>query len=86
MSKGQLVVFIPSLGDVRRPCRGLEKYCPPVLQRFYGCRCFHKKDGVPVVAFFFFFLDLEDRGVVFLLFIEKKKTIISERVTCYERI
>ena len=29
------VLFIPSLVRVRRPCRGLEKFFPPVLQRCY---------------------------------------------------
>ena len=31
------VLFTPSLGRVRRPCRGLEKFFQPVLQRCYGC-------------------------------------------------
>ena len=30
-------MFIPSLDRVRRPCRGLEKFFPPVLQRCYSC-------------------------------------------------
>ena len=30
------ILFTPSLGRVRRPCRGLEKFFPPVLQRCYG--------------------------------------------------
>ena len=31
------VLFTPSLGRAQRPCRGLEKYFPPDLQRCYGC-------------------------------------------------
>ena len=40
-----LVLFIPSLVRVRRPCRGLEKFFPPVLQRCYVCS-FHAQDIV----------------------------------------
>ena len=32
-----IVLFTPFLGRVRRPCRGLEKFFRPVLQRCYGC-------------------------------------------------
>ena len=39
------VLFIPSLVRVRRPCRGLEKFFPPVLQRCYGCS-FHAQEIV----------------------------------------
>ena len=39
------VLFIPSLGRVRRPCRGLEKFFPPVLQRCDGCS-FHAQEIV----------------------------------------
>ena len=35
--KARSVLFTPSLGRVRRPCRGLEKFFPPVLQRCYSC-------------------------------------------------
>ena len=41
----QYVLFIPSLVRVRRPCRGLEKFFPPVLQRCYGCS-FHAQEIV----------------------------------------
>ena len=37
--------IIPSLVRVRRPCRGLEKFFPPVLQRCYGCS-FHAQEIV----------------------------------------
>ena len=30
-------MFMPSLGRVRRSCRGQEKFCPPVQQGCYGC-------------------------------------------------
>ena len=40
-----IVLFIPSLVRVRRPCRGLEKFFPPVLQRCYGCS-FHAQEIV----------------------------------------
>ena len=40
-----LILFIPSLVRVRRPCRGLEKFFPPVLQRCYGCS-FHAQEIV----------------------------------------
>ena len=56
------VLFIPSLGRVRRPCRGLEKFFPPVLQRCYGCS-FHAQEIVHTghgmlgyYCFWFFFL------------------------------
>ena len=39
------VLFILSLVRVRRPCRGLEKFFPPVLQRCYGCS-FHAQEIV----------------------------------------
>ena len=39
------VLIIPSLVRVRRPCRGLEKFFPPVLQRCYGCS-FHAQEIV----------------------------------------
>ena len=39
------LLFIPSLVRVRRPCRGLEKFFPPVLQRCYGCS-FHAQEIV----------------------------------------
>ena len=39
------VLFNPSLGRVRRPCRGQEKFFPPVLQRCYGCS-FHAQEIV----------------------------------------
>ena len=42
---GKSVLFIPSLVRVRRPCRGLEKFFPPVLQRCYGCS-FHAQEIV----------------------------------------
>ena len=41
----QKFCFIPSLVRVRRPCRGLEKFFPPVLQRCYGCS-FHAQEIV----------------------------------------
>ena len=55
------VVFTPSLGRVRRPCRGLEKFFPPVLQRCYGCsfdaqEIVHTGHGMlGCYCFFFFF-------------------------------
>ena len=53
-----LVLFTPSLGRVRRPCRGLEKFFPPVLQRCYGCS-FDAQEivhtGHGMLGFFFFF-------------------------------
>ena len=56
------VLFIPSLVRVRRPCRGLEKFFPPVLQRCYGCS-FHAQEIVHTGhgmlgynCFFLFFL------------------------------
>ena len=59
----ELVLFIPSLVRVRRPCRGLEKFFPPVLQRCYGCS-FHAQEIVHTghgmlgyYCFFFFFLE-----------------------------
>ena len=58
----RLLLFIPSLGRVRRPCRGLEKFFPPVLQRCYGCS-FHAQEIVHTshgmlgyYCFVFFFL------------------------------
>ena len=60
-----IVLFIPSLVRVRRPCRGLEKFFPPVLQRCYGCS-FHAQEIVHTGhgmlgynCFFFFFFLLE---------------------------
>ena len=57
------VLYIPSLVRVRRPCRGLEKFFPPVLQRCYGCS-FHAQEIVHTghgmlgyYCFFFFFLE-----------------------------
>ena len=56
------LLFIPSLVRVRRPCRGLEKFFPPVLQRCYGCS-FHAQEivhtghgmlGYNCFLFFFF--------------------------------
>ena len=53
------VLFIPSLVRVRRPCRGLEKFFPPVLQRCYGCS-FHAQEivhtGHGMLGYFCFFL------------------------------
>ena len=51
------VLFTPSLGRVRRPCRGLEKFSPPVLQCCYGCsfdaqEIVHTSQGM--LCFFFF--------------------------------
>ena len=56
------VLFTPSLGRARRPCRGLEKFFPPVLQRCYGCsfdsqEIVHTGHGMLVFFFFFFFLE-----------------------------
>ena len=54
-------VYSFSIGRVRRPCRGLKKFFPPVLQRCYGCSswrtrdCAHRSRHV----FFSFFLFLE---------------------------
>ena len=45
VAKSKDVLFIPSLVRVRRPCRGLEKFFPPVLQRCYGCS-FHAQEIV----------------------------------------
>ena len=57
-SGDHLVLFIPSLVRVRRPCRGLEKFFPPVLQRCYGCS-FHAQEivhtGHGMLGFFCFF-------------------------------
>ena len=56
------VLFIPSLVRVRRPCRGLEKFFPPVLQRCYGCS-FHAQEivhtGHGMLGYFLFFFLLE---------------------------
>ena len=52
------VLFTPSLGRVRRPCRGLEKFFPPVLQRCYGCS-FHAQEivhtGHGMLGYYWFF-------------------------------
>ena len=54
------VLFTPSLGRVRRPCRGLEKFFPPVLQRCYGCN-FDAQEivhtGHGMLGFFLFLLE-----------------------------
>ena len=60
-SKKKIVLFTPSLGRVRRPCRGLEKFSPPVLQRCYGCSfsrtrdCAHRSRHVVFFLSFFLF-------------------------------
>ena len=53
-------LFTPSLGRVRRLCRGLEKFFPPVLQRCYGCsfdaqEIVHTSHGMLGFFFHFFF-------------------------------
>ena len=58
--------FIPSLVRVRRPCRGLEKFFPPVLQRCYGCS-FHAQEivhtGHGMLGYFFFvFFSFGEKG------------------------
>ena len=55
-----LFLFTPSLGRVRRPCRGQEKFFPPVLQRCYGCsfdaqEIIHTGHDMLVLFLFFFF-------------------------------
>ena len=54
------VLFTPSLGRVRRPSRGKEKFFPPILQRCYGCsfdahEIVHTGHGI--LGFFSFFLE-----------------------------
>ena len=54
--------FTPSLGRVRRLCRGLEKFSPPVLQRCYGCsfdaqEIVHTGHGILGFFLFSFFLE-----------------------------
>ena len=60
VSREKNILFTPSLGRVRRPCRGLEKFFPPVLQRYYGCsfdaqEIVHTGHGTLCFCFFFFF-------------------------------
>ena len=59
-----LVLFIPSLVRVRRPCRELEKFFPPVLQRCYGCS-FHAQEivhtGHGMLGYYCFFFFWRER-------------------------
>ena len=53
----QHVLFTPSLGHVRRPFRGLQKFFPPVLQRCYGCSFDAQEivhSGHGMLGFYFF--------------------------------
>ena len=58
------VLFIPSLVRVGRPCRGLEKFFPPVVQRCYGCS-FHAREivhtGHGMLGYFCFFFFWRER-------------------------
>ena len=73
------VLYIPSLVRVRRPCRGLEKFFPPVLQRCYGCS-FHAQEivytGHGMLGYYCFF---------FVFFLERKVPAQSKlkRVTLH---
>ena len=61
-----IVMFIPSVGRVRRPCRGLQKLCQLVLQRCYGYRSAKQETvhtGRGVLSFHFFFF-WRERGTV----------------------
>ena len=52
------ILFTHSLGRVRRPCRGPEKFLSPVIQHWYGCSCDAQEivhTGHDMLGFFLFF-------------------------------